>query len=322
MSALGEQLLIKLWETIADKGIGSLLKPWQKGREGRVEIELKRQELLTLAQTEVDANLIRIGKKKLLSDGSVVEVDSVAFDDKPPSLPYIASMAGQNVLADAIRKEVNLSKIVVYAEDELINDPQRPSETTVSDDWLFRWKEFASRVSDDQIQHLWAKILAGEIKNPGSSSYRMIDFIDKLNRDEISDISKVFSLTMTNNNLIVRGAGADIDFLAGNGLTKDFFEKIGELGIISQTTVGAVNVATSLDLAKFNPFQLAYNGFVVSLKNTDKIKDGKISIIYYMLTKLGRELFFMARTPANRSYLESLVNDFSKAGVISELCVL
>lgn len=34
MDIPGEKLIIKLWETIADKGIGSLLKPWQIRREG------------------------------------------------------------------------------------------------------------------------------------------------------------------------------------------------------------------------------------------------------------------------------------------------
>ncbi len=322
MSAPGEKLLIKLWETIADKGIGSLLKPWQKRREGRAEIEVKRQELLTLAQAEVDASLIRLGKKELLSDGSVVEVNSTAFRDKAPSGLDVASIANRNVITDAIRKEVNLSRIIVYAEDEIISDPTNPSEVDVSEDWLFRWKEFASKVSDDQVQQLWAKILVGEIKSPGSSSYRLIDFIDKLSRDEINDISKIFSLTMVNNNLIVRGVKGDADFLSGNGLAKDFFAKMGELGVISQTTIGAVDVTTNLDLLKFNPFQLAYNGFVVSLRNTDKVKDGKISILYYTLTKLGRELFFMAKIPASRPYLESLVDDLSKTGAISELCVL
>ena len=41
MEAPGEKLIIKLWESIADKGIGSLLKPWQIRREGRASIDLK-----------------------------------------------------------------------------------------------------------------------------------------------------------------------------------------------------------------------------------------------------------------------------------------
>ncbi|MEW6673943.1 MAG: hypothetical protein AB1427_19795 [Thermodesulfobacteriota bacterium] len=51
----GEQLLIKMWETHSEKGIGSLLRPWQIKREGFAHIELRRAELIALAQAEKDA---------------------------------------------------------------------------------------------------------------------------------------------------------------------------------------------------------------------------------------------------------------------------
>ena len=35
----GEGLLIKLWETLAEKGIGGLLKPWQMKREAFAQIK-------------------------------------------------------------------------------------------------------------------------------------------------------------------------------------------------------------------------------------------------------------------------------------------
>ena len=231
-------------------------------------------------------------------------------------------MANKNILADAIRKEVNLSKTIIFAESELINDSQAPSDSKVSDDWLFRWKEFASKSSDEQIQQLWAKILAGEIKTPGKSSYRLLDLFDKLSRQEIEDISKVFSLTMRNNNLIVRGTKSDTSFLVTSKLDKGFFEKMGELGIVSQSTSGVMNITTAFDFSEFNPFHLEYNGFVLSLKKSDTLKDDKLSVMYYSLSKLGQELFFMAKVPTNREYLESLISDFSNSGAISELKVL
>ena len=70
MEAPGEKLIIKLWESIADKGIGSLLKPWQIRREGRASIDVKRDELLALAQAEADAAAIRSGQKTLLLNGT------------------------------------------------------------------------------------------------------------------------------------------------------------------------------------------------------------------------------------------------------------
>ena len=53
------ELLIKLWETLAERGIGSLLLPWNLKREGRARNELRREELLMLAQAESDVADIR-----------------------------------------------------------------------------------------------------------------------------------------------------------------------------------------------------------------------------------------------------------------------
>ena len=64
----GEKLLIRLWETLAEKGIGSILRPWQIRRVGRANIDVRAQELLLLAQAERDAEDIRSGRKTL-SDG-------------------------------------------------------------------------------------------------------------------------------------------------------------------------------------------------------------------------------------------------------------
>ena len=87
----GENLVIKLWETIADKGIGSLLKPWQMRREGRATVDIRRAELLALAQAEIDAATIRSGEKILLPDGTLSNVSTSMqeFLPAPSSQPLL-----------------------------------------------------------------------------------------------------------------------------------------------------------------------------------------------------------------------------------------
>ena len=77
----GEKLVIKLWETLAEKGLGSLLSPWQAGREGRSRNEIRQNEILMLAQAETDAADIRSGKKQLRPDGTLLFTSAV---DIPP----------------------------------------------------------------------------------------------------------------------------------------------------------------------------------------------------------------------------------------------
>lgn len=60
---LGEKLLIKLWETLAKDGVGSLASPWQIKREGKAHAEVRRDEMLTIAQAEVEVEQIKQGKR-------------------------------------------------------------------------------------------------------------------------------------------------------------------------------------------------------------------------------------------------------------------
>ncbi len=57
----GEKLLLKLWETLAEKGIGSLLAPWQEKRLAQARGEIRCNEMLLIAQTEKEIESIKAG---------------------------------------------------------------------------------------------------------------------------------------------------------------------------------------------------------------------------------------------------------------------
>ncbi|MBE4702857.1 hypothetical protein GXB76_19935, partial [Citrobacter freundii] len=53
------KLAEKLWETVGANGISALCKPGQIRREGIAGIEVKRKEMLILAQTEKEIEDIK-----------------------------------------------------------------------------------------------------------------------------------------------------------------------------------------------------------------------------------------------------------------------
>ena len=171
MEIPGEKLVIKLWETLADKGIGTLLKPWQIRREGRATVDVRRDEMLALAQAEVDAAAIRNGQKLLLPTGELVaRPASPTYTELPHqvdapmlSLPYVVQVAEQNSKVEAVRQEVSIAKAVLFAERELQADPSEPSPEIPQDDWLLRWRESAAGISSEELQQLWGKVLAARV---------------------------------------------------------------------------------------------------------------------------------------------------------------
>ena len=51
---------------MAEKGVSSLLSPWQAGSEGRARNDVRKQKILMLAHAKTDAADIRAGRKQLL----------------------------------------------------------------------------------------------------------------------------------------------------------------------------------------------------------------------------------------------------------------
>lgn len=202
MQLPGETLLVRLWETVAEKGIGGLLKPWQIRRVGLANAEVKRQELLILAQAESDLAEIQARRSRfhphsgirLTYEPSKLEY-STHLVEEPVTLVQAAS---DQVVQEQLRKDINLTRTLNYSERILENDTSPPPEEKPTDEWLYRWRDYASDVSTEELQVLWARLLSGEVKTPGSFSLRTLDFVRNLSSNEASLASKVLSLTVWN----------------------------------------------------------------------------------------------------------------------------
>lgn len=97
-------------------------------------------------------------------------------------------------LDDAIAGQRNLEAIVGRAAEEVllltqeatpepeVNEPEAADEkpAEVSDDWRRKFTFYAEEISDPDLQVMWARMLAGEFRKPGSFSYRTLRAISEL----------------------------------------------------------------------------------------------------------------------------------------------
>jgi len=58
-------------------------------------------------------------------------------------------------------------------------------------DWYMRFYEGAGFISDEKLQSLWAKVLAGEIQDPGKFSLRALDTLRNMSQKEASLFQKL-----------------------------------------------------------------------------------------------------------------------------------
>jgi len=93
-------------------------------------------------------------------------------------------------------RQANLDNIVKQAALEL---PQAVSVEPVSPDWVLRFIGVAQDVCEEQMQQVWARILAGEVAKPGSFSKRTIEFVKTLEKNEAESFTLLSQFAFLDN---------------------------------------------------------------------------------------------------------------------------
>lgn len=321
----GEKLVIKLWETLAEKGIGSLLTPWQTKREGRARNEVRRDELLMLAQAETDAADLRSGRKQLRRDGTLLlasSVDPSAFVvdgqhveriDPTLGLPVAIRASETTTAVDNARREINSAKAVLYAEEQLASDPQQPPSREVDEDWIFAWREYAGRVAAEDLQRLWGSVLAGEVKSPGRHSMRTLEFLKTLSKEEAEVISKLARYAIDGR--IARGQMAHLET---QGINFGLLLRMQEMGVVSGVeAVGLNTTYKSLIEGKFLKALLS-NGKVLIVEHDDPLKTLQLEV--YLLTSVGVQILGLGTFEPDLEYLNLVGKQMVAHGFMVQLC--
>lgn len=306
MDIPGEKLIIKLWETITEKGIGNFLQPWHEKRVGENRLELRKKEIIAIAEAERMAEDIRKGNVQF-ENPRLENFRDKQGDKIEPSLAIenICFNVQRNDMVDLVRKEVNLSKVILLAEEQLASDTSEPIADDIDDDWLYKWKDYASNVSSEQLQQLWGSILAGEVKKPGTFSYRSLDFLKNISKEDAKLIEAAAPFIISGR--IFRNQN---QYLEKSGLNFLKLLYLQEIGILSG--VEAVGLTTNWKSDLTNEFQkvLISHEKCLILKNHLQSKEAPAET--YLVTRVGMEIIQLAKVNANYLYLKS-IGEFFKA---------
>ncbi|PCJ45266.1 MAG: membrane-fusion protein [Moraxellaceae bacterium] len=302
----GEKLVIKMWETLVEKGVGGALQPWQEKRLGKARNQIRKDELLILAAAEKDAANIRSGNAVYTS---LLEHDGKSLPathrvEPTINLDSLSEIANNTNQYEAIRKEVNVSNSIVVAENILANDHSEAPEEKIDEDWLYSWRDYAGRTSSEELQELWGRVLAEEIKGPGSYSFRTLEFLKGLSKSEAEIMSNVAQFVVAGR--IWRGKEK---FLEKEGVKFNELLFLQDLGILSGVDGAGLNTTwNSISEDKYMKALISHD-MAIGIEHKDKEK--KIVDSVYILTNLGQQVLGLANFNANKEYLESIAQDYA-----------
>jgi len=146
----------KLIDTIGDQ-IGLFLEPTHIRKKGQAEAEV----------------LVYEAKAK-------AEISALKMESKL-AIQSIQDRAAERVRKREEKRQANLEAITSQAAREL---PEAVSDTPVDDDWTTQFFNHSQDVSNQQMQTLWARLLAGEVAKPGSFSLRTLGIVKVMSKDD------------------------------------------------------------------------------------------------------------------------------------------
>lgn len=291
------------------KAVGHLFKVPNAYLDGLAE-ELK-------ATSAARVKIIKSTGAKL---AEAVEVDS--------SLAEIATQTHANKI---LRHQKNAIRVLRHAAEELESMPtdetkEEPKE--IKDDWLNAFESEAINMSSEQMQKLFGKMLAGEIRQPSTFSIRTVKLMGQMDTDVAELFRQFCSLTSSlqmgssvidGRLLVLKNNGSpllhDLGMTYGNLLT------LQEYGLIvdaeatkfpyDMCILGSDNGKPKLALT-YNSVQ-----YVLIPKPPKTAEDfGHFLQFGIALSRVGRELLNVVELQENQQYSEAFNSFFDQEHLV------
>ena len=215
----------------------------------------------------------------------------------------LAHRAEQRTLAESIRQEDNLEKVLDVAANEM-SQMKNVSDEPVDEDWLIRLFHIAKDVSSEDMQFVWGKILAGEIEKPGRFSYRTLECVRNLSQREAQLFQKVLPFSRRSS------SGAIIPY--NSELLKSY--GIRYIDILNLDEIGLLQFKTGLTLncdVREKPAVVFNDDYIMVVFSTDG-KVHKFSMPIITFSSSGNELANILKSEVNKEYLIDFLRDLQK----------
>lgn len=122
-------------------------------------------------------------KAQARTDAKAVEDGRIAFDGKKliPAAPLPDISPTALLLVGQAKEAQNINDSLSSAAAILKDMPDANiSDEPVDPDWFTRWRREASAIGNAELQGIWGRILAEEVKTPNSISLRTLDILKNI----------------------------------------------------------------------------------------------------------------------------------------------
>jgi len=285
--------LTRLIEVVS-KGVGAVSTPYLIKKTA----DARAYEIKTIANA---LNEVREQNQlPVVYDGGAIEVwqkpdDNTLVLDKKPLDQRVAGRLDYQER----KRQANIENVTSAAAEEL-SEEKIVSDASPDDDWIARFFSFAQDIGSKQMQELWGKILAGEIKRPGSYSLRTLDFVKNITKSEAHVLETVGKLALHCGGVAIIVVQDKKWLEKERGIYPGHQFHLSELGIMFPTDLAyrAFKDPNSTEEVFFA------DDYLLVVKRGE-IKS-EVDLTIWKFTGIGKELLPLIQKPFDEQYLETV----------------
>lgn len=260
-------------------------------------------------------------KTKVMADAKAYEIDTigtairnnkdlpVSFNSSDKTLSIditnpeqLIQRSNYRLQYQQAKKEYNIESVIGKTVLEL-GDKNSDSTEEVDEDWYTRFFNIVEDISDEQLQRLWARILAGEVLKPRTYTYRFLSVLSNISKNEFEIILKI--APFVSGDIIIN----DQRQLISKDISYHEIDILEDMGVLKN---GSVQIrGLDLDSKQGTVFIEASDYAFVFINNG-------LSSIHHMIdvidvTETGKQLFKLANISLDMDYMKNaFINKFSE----------
>ena len=248
--------------------VGGIFEPWQ----------IKR-----VAKAEAEASLIKAKAEIEITD--------------------LHRRAMHRFVEEEANRQENMEAITEKAIPQL-KEGSDPSK--MEDDWVTNFFDKSRIVSDNEMQNLWASVLAGEANSPGTYSKRTVNFLGDLDKRDAELFSALCRFGWFVGSFTPLIFDSQDSIYSNKGLNFNTLTHLDSIGLIQFNGISGF-IRTNLP----KNFIAIYCGAPLSL-TLENEEGNKLEIGKVLLTQVGIELARVCQAPGVEGFVDYVKEKWKK----------
>lgn len=269
----------------------------------RKTADAKAYEIKVIAQAMAET-------QKLLTHSEYEDgkVKVISPDAQPDGMPALPNRVTARLQYQELHQQQNVEAVCANAAEEFAQDSSVPEEKP-EPEWVLRFMDISSGISTEELQHMWGRILAGEIKRPGSFSLRTLDVLRNLSRKEAESFVRLGNYILRSGDKVFYIDPKAYLFTKDGGLTFLDILALKDAGLIFET-----DLEFSFTPVTAGGTSHLYYGPLILLFERDN-DTPKLASNVGLLTKVGVELLQLITIQPDMEYVGFVGKRFHADGV-------